>query len=523
MSDKNLGRRTYVTIKFNNVEITEDIGNYETGLTYTDEADGATDDLKISVADPDNVWIGDWLRKEVENRDRASAEIAQGIANAGEKSYTVNSKIGLSVRTGASTGTETVGTIPYGESVDVVSIEDGWAKINYNGGSYYVASGKLIEADEAGGTVSTAGSNSSGVAVGAKVTLNQGATTYNGGGLASFVYSTEFDVIEVKGDRVVIGIGGAVTAAVKASDLNIKEGGNSRDTAMDGEMDGSQTDAAKYTKIEAMVTVANYDGNGHDKVLDCGSFELDNVHASGPPQKVDMSATSLSYQSAIRKTKKTRSWNDIKLSEIQREIASAGGYASQYLSDYDPHYSYLLQDDIPDIAFLSKLATNAGLCMKATAGVIVMFDGEDFEKEDAVRTIKRGDGSYTSFDFDTKLSTTAYSACHVSYDDQNGNTYEATFTPETAYSEGEVLEVTEEVGSNEEAMTLAKKRLRAANKGETTASFTMTGDPDLVTGCNIEVCGWGDFDGKYSIDKAVHSINGKYTTKIDCSKVLEGY
>ena len=49
--------------------------------------------------------------------------------------------------------------------------------------------------------------------------MRNGAKTYTGGGLASFVYKTTYDVIEVKGDRVVIGIGKAVTAAVKMSDL----------------------------------------------------------------------------------------------------------------------------------------------------------------------------------------------------------------------------------------------------------------------------------------------------------------
>ena len=49
--------------------------------------------------------------------------------------------------------------------------------------------------------------------------VKNGAKTYTGGGLASFVYSTTYDVLEVSGDRVVIGIGSAVTAAVKMSDL----------------------------------------------------------------------------------------------------------------------------------------------------------------------------------------------------------------------------------------------------------------------------------------------------------------
>ena len=54
---------------------------------------------------------------------------------------------------------------------------------------------------------------------GDKVRVVKGAKTYTGGGLASWVYSTTFGVIQADDDRVVIGINGAVTAAVHAADL----------------------------------------------------------------------------------------------------------------------------------------------------------------------------------------------------------------------------------------------------------------------------------------------------------------
>lgn len=54
---------------------------------------------------------------------------------------------------------------------------------------------------------------------GDKVRVTKGAKTYTGGGLASFVYSTEYTVLEAKGDRIVIGLNGVVTAAVNAKDL----------------------------------------------------------------------------------------------------------------------------------------------------------------------------------------------------------------------------------------------------------------------------------------------------------------
>lgn len=55
--------------------------------------------------------------------------------------------------------------------------------------------------------------------VGSKVRVKKGAKDYNGTQLASFVYTRTYDVIQISGDRVVIGQGGTVTAAVCKKDL----------------------------------------------------------------------------------------------------------------------------------------------------------------------------------------------------------------------------------------------------------------------------------------------------------------
>ena len=53
---------------------------------------------------------------------------------------------------------------------------------------------------------------------GSRVKVAKGAKTYNGGSLASYVYTTTYTVIQIDGSRVVIGINGVVTAAVNIKD-----------------------------------------------------------------------------------------------------------------------------------------------------------------------------------------------------------------------------------------------------------------------------------------------------------------
>ena len=57
------------------------------------------------------------------------------------------------------------------------------------------------------------------IKVGSKVKVKNGAKTYTGGSLASFVYNTIYDVQQINGNRVVIGLKGQVTAAVRLEDL----------------------------------------------------------------------------------------------------------------------------------------------------------------------------------------------------------------------------------------------------------------------------------------------------------------
>lgn len=59
------------------------------------------------------------------------------------------------------------------------------------------------------------------IKVGSKVKLKNGAKTYTGGNLASFVYGRPHTVSEIIGNRVVISYGSVVVAAVKVDDLEL--------------------------------------------------------------------------------------------------------------------------------------------------------------------------------------------------------------------------------------------------------------------------------------------------------------
>lgn len=104
----------------------------------------------------------------------------------------------------------------YDRNHKVSEVSGNRAVITYDG--TVVAAVNTKDLIKVGGSTPSS-SYSASIKKGDKVRVKSGAKTYDGGGLASFVYSTTYDVLEVSGNRVVIGIGSAVTAAVKMSDL----------------------------------------------------------------------------------------------------------------------------------------------------------------------------------------------------------------------------------------------------------------------------------------------------------------
>lgn len=256
----------------------------------------------------------------------------------------------------------------------------------------------------------------------------------------------------------------------------------------------------KGAEISAIIIQKNWESTGHDRILDCGEFEIDSLGSSSPPASVTIKGTSLPFTSAVRTATHTRAWEAITLKAIAGEIARNSGMILMFESAFNPLYDRKEQVELSDIVFLEGLCYNAGISLKVTGGFIVLFDAADYEKKPAITKIRHGEANVLNARFDTSTNDSNYAHCHVSYTDpQTGRTIEYTFTAPGADPEGQTLKINERVTTREEARNLAMRRLRQKNKGETKAAFSLTGDTRLVSGVTIEVEGWGMFDGKYII------------------------
>ena len=549
MSEKNLARRAETQVVIGGVDVSVYVNKGWISFTYTDNEEDEADDLQIKVHDRDGKWLRKWLNTIITNAAQGGQIISSAPAastktdtSSGAKTssseensdpkYKVTASTGVNVRSGAGEKYKVLGKLPYGTIVDVHAFYASWAKITYSGKTGYIK-GNNLKAVGGGGS-----SNSS---------STPAATTYSARGTTTT--STDWKI----GDAVVVsgapqydswgyGKPGAEVKGYKGkiTNLNLKSGipypicvdylgwfaeSQVEKAGTDTQTTGSSSQqSSKGLKISAVIVLRNGNNDGKDMVLDCGQFELDSIDAQGPPATVTIKATSLSFSNTVRQTLKSKSWENITLSEIASEISRQNGMGVLFESGYNPKYTRVEQYQTSDIAFLQKLCHNAGCSLKATNNILVVFDQAAYEGKKAVKKIKFGEeGGYTKYKLTTGTNN-CYTSCRVYYTTPSGTVISATEYAEN-YNENsenqQCLQVCQRVSSKSEAQELAHKLLRLHNKYEITGSFTFPGNPNLAAGNTVELSDFGFGDGKYIIKQAKHSISSSgYTTQITIRKCL---
>ncbi len=510
MSDKNSARRTSVEVYFGGVDITNSIQPYFLSLSYIDNEEDVADDLQLNIQDRESVWLEKWLDVAIQ---AAAASPATPQSN-----YKVTARNGLNVRSGPGTNHAKIGSLAFGTQIIVLSSSNGWAHIRHNNKDAYVSAEYITQIS--GG--STVGDGTGTWAIGDEVIVNGQPryTSYGDGspGAAVTNYKASITRLNLKSN---------IPFPIHVGQIGWFAESQVKKAGVIGEVQTSET-TIKGLRIQAVFVRENWNSDGKDKVLDSGQFELDSVEASGPPATIAIKGTSLPYIAQIRQTKKNKAWESISLSEIARQIAAANGMACLYESAFDPQFKRVEQITTSDIAFLSTLCHDAGISLKVTNNIIVLFDQSAYESKVPMLTIKRGDGTYSKYKLQTGKADTQYASCRVRYvNPATGKTIEAIAYTENYKAKDEdnqQLEVWAKVNSIAEAKTIAEKRLRLHNKYEKTATFTIPGNPDIVAGVTIILEDWGAFSGKYIVKQAKHTVSGSgYVTQIQLRRVLEGY
>ncbi|MBQ7577613.1 MAG: hypothetical protein IJT21_05000 [Synergistaceae bacterium] len=273
---------------------------------------------------------------------------------------------------------------------------------------------------------------------------------------------------------------------------------------------------SKGDKIQASIIIHNWDDANKTESLPCGTFEVDQIECSGPPNQVSIKAVSTLVSKPMRQEKHTKAWENVKLSTIAGDVANKNGLKLFWDCPNDPNFERRDQVEISDLEFLSGLARDYGIAVKVTDTQLVCYDEEEYESHEPVGSLSYGDKKLLRWSFSSKTNGT-YKGANLQYHDPVKNKT-LIYTGKDVWKTegtGRTLELNQKADNQEDAKRIADKRLRAANKKEITANITLMGDLRFVGASNITISGFGAFDGVYAIEKATHSVGDSYTTKLD--------
>ena len=272
----------------------------------------------------------------------------------------------------------------------------------------------------------------------------------------------------------------------------------------------------KGDKVKASIAIHEWEKPDKSESLPCGTFEVDEVSVSGPPNIITIKAVSTLISKPMRQEKHTKAWENVKLSSIASDIANKNSLKLFWDCTTDPLFERRDQVEMSDLEFFSALAKDYGINTKITDTQLVCYSRESYEEKEPVAEFTFDDKKLINWSFSTKSAGT-YKAARVQYHDPVKDTnidIEEESEDETEGT-GRILEINQKVDSIADAKKVAQEKLKTANKKEISGSISLMGDLRFVGGNNVKISGFGAFDGAYIIEKAVHTISGSYTTKLD--------
>ena len=284
----------------------------------------------------------------------------------------------------------------------------------------------------------------------------------------------------------------------------------------------------KGVKLYPTIVVKDWNIGGvssgyRDYSAECGAFVLDDMSFSSTPDTLTMGGVAKPNDTSFSERNRTFTWKKTSVKKIAETIA--GRYGLDFEFDGDDHDIDAKEQDATDSSFLQDLCDTYALVIKVYAAKLWVYDREKYKAKDAVWTVYEAapPGNPTalcvergSFKWSTKLTGT-YTGGVYTY---TNKTKKININVKVGTEERQ-LKLSGKVSSEADAKARLIAKLKNANHGATTISFTIPGYPVGASAQCINVVGFGKMAGKYFIDEMEHSYSpsGGYKTQVKASKV----
>lgn len=253
-------------------------------------------------------------------------------------------------------------------------------------------------------------------------------------------------------------------------------------------------------------------------VIDCGTFEVDEIEFIGAPDSITMRCIAAGFKEGQKRTGKSHVHEQKTLSEIVRTVADAAGLKVEGKIS-DVRVGRMVQRKERDLRFLKRLATEYGYTFNVRDKTVIFLKTTDLENALAVASYEKNE--LISFSIRDK-STGTYKLASIKYHNpETDTTVEHTESEGGLDSSDDTLVLKYTAETKAQAIEMTKAALNAANKLQQSGSISLPGSPLLVSGNVIELKGLGLLSGDYIIKSAAHTIDidGGWLVDADIYKV----
>jgi phage protein D len=245
-----------------------------------------------------------------------------------------------------------------------------------------------------------------------------------------------------------------------------------------------------------------------------GSFAIDEIEFSGPPDTITIRALAAGVKEALR-TDNSNAFEGSSLQDIAASVADKHGLKLVGSGDaLGRTYARVTQHGETDLGFLNRLGAAEGIVFSIKEGQLVWHDQGKLDAAGAIIVIRRTD--MLNFSIRAKTATT-YQACQVSYHDPQSKSLISHTEQAAEAPSGDTLKIVERCETSDQAQKKAQAALRKANGNQVEGNCQVYGDARIRAGCNVELQGLGLLDGPYQIKLARHCLDrgGGYITEVE--------
>lgn len=267
-------------------------------------------------------------------------------------------------------------------------------------------------------------------------------------------------------------------------------------------------------RLKPTIRTQNWDADNIKTSFLCGAFCVDDFSFKGNPIKMSLDGVAIPATSSFKSTKRTQTYEKTNLKEIGQKVAERAGIALFYEAK-EMTIEKVEQNDQDDCSFYNSLVTKYGFAMKIFNDKIVIFDEATYEQKPTIAILTEKDFD-PNWSWNTSIAGT-YTGVKYEYTNSKKN---KTFTVEAGDGD-RILTCNEAAENLTEATAIALAALNSANKGTTTMNLTLKGRWYIFATACVLIVGLGKLNGKYYVDKAIHTLGGDsgYKTALKLRKV----